>query len=187
MKFILKGKAFKQVMAEKKLPKDTTIKKWKESFSWLRIIETKKLVCVICSSKEEKIKLMPRVNLTLVTGGTNYKLSALQDHHLSEGHKRAVKEEEAEKARAAGLSIPPVRVVQNVPENSAISKGFKQIGETERAAISKLHDIAYYIDFHIYIDFWYNAKPRRLNQYKRKLYKKRESNKKQRVSFDVNE
>ena len=79
-------------MAEKKLPKDTTIKKWKESFSWLQITETKKLVCVICSSQEEKIKLMPRVNLTFVTGGTNYKLSALQDHHLSEGHKRAVKE-----------------------------------------------------------------------------------------------
>ena len=132
-------------MAEKKLPKNTTIKKWKESFSWLRITETKKLVCVICSSQEEKIKLMPRVNLTFVTGGTNYKLSALQDHHLSEGHKRAVKEEEAEKAKAAGLSIPPVRIVQNVLENSAISKGFKQMGETERAAISKLHDIAYYI------------------------------------------
>ena len=48
------------------------------------------------------------------------------------------------------------------------------MGETKCAAISKLHDIAYYIDFHsVYVNsciyFWYNAKPRHLNQYKRKL------------------
>ena len=132
-------------MAEKKLPKDATIKKWKEGFSWLQITETKKLVCVICSPQEEKIRRMPRVNLSFITGSTNYKLSALKEHQLSDGHKRAEKEEEAEKATAAGLSIPPVRVVQNIPENSAISMGFKQMGETERTAISKLHDIAYYI------------------------------------------
>ena len=82
---------------------------------------------------------MPRVNLTFITGGSNYKSSGLQDHQLSEGHKRAVREEEAEKASAAGLSVPTVRVVQNVHENCANNKGFKQMG------ISKLQDIAYYI------------------------------------------
>ena len=41
--------------------KGVIIKKWKQIFSWLKITETKKLVCVICSS--------PQVNLTFITGG----------------------------------------------------------------------------------------------------------------------
>ena len=142
----------------KKTPKESTIKKWKEKFSWLEIVDSSegtKMICNVCRSQEEKLKLMPRVNLTFVTGSTNFKYSTLNDHVVTDGHKRAVKEKENEEAIAAGLSLPRMRVIQDTPTNSAIGNAFKRMGENERSALLKLHDIAHYIAVkgHAFTDF----------------------------------
>ena len=69
---------------------------------------------------KEKIRLTPRINLSFAIGCTNFKLSALQDHQKSEGHSRAVREEEAEKAKLAGASVAPVHIQQSIPDDSPL-------------------------------------------------------------------
>ena len=80
---------------EQKIPKETTFNKWKVKYSWLKTLtlgQKKKVICTVCTSQEEKLKLMPRVNLTFVTG--KFKLSTLNEHENTDGHKRAIREEE---------------------------------------------------------------------------------------------
>ena len=98
---------------------------------------------------------MLRANLIFVTGSLNFKFSTLNDHEGSDGHKKAVRVKENEEAVAAGLSMPRMRVVQETPQNSAITDGFKRMGEKERSAITKLHDISHYIAVkgHAFTDF----------------------------------
>ena len=41
-------------MAEQKLPKESTIKKWKETFQWLKFTENNTLICKVCLSQKKK-------------------------------------------------------------------------------------------------------------------------------------
>ena len=111
------------------------------------------MLCKVCRSQEEKIRLMPKANNTFIYGSTNYKPSTLKDHASTETHKRAVQEEEFEVATAAGNSLLPRKVIQVVPpQRSAIRKlfayyialkgraftDFKDLVELE-----KLHDVSF--------------------------------------------
>ena len=98
---------------------------------------------------------MLRINLSFTIGCTNFKLSALQDHQKSEGHSRAVTEQEAEKAKLAVTSVAPVRIQQSIPDDSLLIHGLRVMSNTERKAITKLHDIAYHtgIKGHPFTDF----------------------------------
>ena len=93
---------------EQKIPKETTLNKWKVKYSWLKIpsLGQKKMICMVCTSQEEKLKLMPRMNLTFVTGTTNFKLSISNKHENTDGYKCAIREEENE-AVAAGVDLAP--------------------------------------------------------------------------------
>ena len=124
-------------MSEKKPPKIKTIKKWKESFKWLKFVDSMKMVCTTCKAHEEKLRLMPGANLTFVTGSTNYHPSTLKDHKQIDGHKRAEKETEDEKAKAAGRELPPRKVSQDpTPTDSAIAQELHKMGENERKALT---------------------------------------------------
>ena len=124
-------------MSEKKPPKIKTIKKWKESFKWLKFVDGMKMVCITCKAHEEKLRLMPGANLTFVTGSTNYHPSTLKDHEQIDGHKRAEKETEHEKAKAAGRELPPRKVSQDpTPTDSAIAQELHKMGENERKALT---------------------------------------------------
>ena len=82
---------------EQKIRKETTLNKWEAKYSWLKTLTLgqKKVICTVCTSQEEKLKLMPRANLTFVTG--KFKLSTLKEHENTDGHKRAIPEEENDK------------------------------------------------------------------------------------------
>ena len=70
--------------------RDNLEKKWKDRFSWLKIIDVggkKKMICKVCISQEEKLKLMPSANLTFINGSTDFKMSLLSDHATTDGHK----------------------------------------------------------------------------------------------------
>ena len=97
----------------KKATKNKTIKKWKESFKSLKFIDSMKMVCTTCKAHEEKLRLTPGANLTFVTGSTNYNPSTLKDHKETDGHKRAEKETEHKKAKAAESELPPRKVSQD--------------------------------------------------------------------------
>ena len=135
-------------MSNKSIPKETTLKKWKDRFSWLKIIDLageKKMICKVCSGQEKKLKLKCCANLTFINGSSNFKMSSLSDDATTDGHTRAIREQENEKATAAGLTVAPRKVVQETTTYSAIGAGFKRMGETEKAALKKLFDIAHHI------------------------------------------
>ena len=88
---------------------------------------------------------MPGANLTFINGSANFKISSLPDHATTDGHTRAIREQENEKAIAAGLIFSPHKVVQETPTYSVIDAGFKGMGETDKTALKKLFDIAHHI------------------------------------------
>ena len=69
----------------------------------------RKMICTICKSQEEKLKLIPFTNMTFINGGANFKSSTLSDHVATDGHKRAVKEKNHEDAISTGSSTSPGR------------------------------------------------------------------------------
>ena len=129
-----------------KLPKASTLQKWKKDFEWLAITERNTMICKICVSQKEKILLKnTSAHITFIDGTSNFKSSTLKDHEKSVCHKTAIKEANHEKAAAEGLSLPPNRVVHVIPANSAIASGIQTMSEKERHGIKKLMDIAYFI------------------------------------------
>ena len=72
-------------------------------------------------------------------------MSSLYDYATTDGHKRAIREQENEKVIAAGLTVAPRKVVQKTPTYSAIEAGFKRIGKIEKTALNKLFDTAHHI------------------------------------------
>ena len=117
------------------------MRKWKDLFSWLKIINVggkKKMICKICTSQEEKLKLMPSANLTFINGSSNFKMPSLSDHATTDEHTRcAIREQENKKAIAAGLTVAPCKVVQETLTYSTIGASFKRMGETEKTALKK--------------------------------------------------
>ena len=43
------------------------------------------MICKVCTSQEEQLKLMPSANLTFIDGSTNFKISSLSDHATTDG------------------------------------------------------------------------------------------------------
>ena len=83
---------------------------------------------------------MPLTNLTLLDGSTNFKMSTLAEHRRTDSHKcttETKKKKRKEQATIAGEL--------EVPNDSAISSGLKKMGVKEKEALTKLHDVAYYI------------------------------------------
>ena len=129
-----------------KLPKDSTMKKWKVNYDWLMFTERNTMICKICVSQKEKLLLKnPSLNMGFLTGSTNYKLSALNDHNVSECHLTGISEMKHEEALADGKSLQPKHVIHKVPVDSAIASGMQKMNDKERAGIVKLMDISYFI------------------------------------------
>ena len=87
---------------------------------------------------------MPHVNLTFVTGTTNFKQSTWNKQENTDGHKQTIREEENDKAVAAGVDLAPHIMVQETPASYVIRSGFKR-RDKEKEALIKLHTIAHYI------------------------------------------
>ena len=133
-------------MSNKSIPKETALRKCKDQFSWLKIIDVggeKKMICKVFTSQEEKLKLMPYTNLTFIKGSTNIKKSSLSVHETTDEHTSGITEPENKKATAAGLAVTPCKVVQETQTYSAIAD-FK-MGETKKTALKKLFDISHHI------------------------------------------
>ena len=129
-----------------KLPKKSTLAKWKTDFEWLEITDRKTMICKICVSQKDKIVLKnPKSSIAFINGSMNFKISAVREHSLSVGHKTGVDEAKHEEAVAVGISLPPKKVVHNVPDVSAISSAMKIMEEKERSGAQKLVEIAYLI------------------------------------------
>ena len=104
-----------------------------------------KMVWTTCKVHEEKFRLMPGVNLTFVTGSTNYHPSTLKDHKQTDGHKRAEKER-AQESQAMASELPLKKVSQDPPPTeTAIAQGLCKMWENEHKALNKFHHIAYQI------------------------------------------
>ena len=86
-------------MSSKSIPKETTLIKWNDRFSRLKIIDVvseKKIIYKVFTGQEEKLKLVPIANLSFINGSINVKMSALYDHATTDGHTLAIREQENE-------------------------------------------------------------------------------------------
>ena len=86
-------------MSSKSIPKETTLIKWNDRFSRLKIIDVvseKKIIYKVFTGQEEKLKLVPIANLSFINGSINVKMSALYDHATTDGHALAIREQENE-------------------------------------------------------------------------------------------
>ena len=104
------------------LPFEKTLKKWKEEYGWLRITENQKMICTICCSQEDIIRSVPNVSMSFLNGSANFRLSSIKDHYSSACHQRAIREKQHSEA------VPPRRVEQHMPPNSAIATRFTTNG-----------------------------------------------------------
>ena len=89
------------------LQSEKTLKKWKEEFDWLRIMENQKLICTICCSQEDIVCSMPNVSMSFLNGSTSFRLSSIKDHDSSACHQQAILKKQHSEAMAAGISLPP--------------------------------------------------------------------------------
>ena len=83
-----------------------------------------------------------------VQGSSSYQKSSLKYHNLSAPHDLARNSKENFNAQKAGLSVPPRKVVQQIPAASAIAKSLQEMNEKDQVTVTKLHDTAYYIALH---------------------------------------
>ena len=88
---------------------------------------------------------MPNVSMSFLNGSTNFRLSSIEDHDSSACHQRAIREKQHSEAVAAGISLPPGRVEQHMPPNSAIATGLQRMDEKDRDTVEKLHKISFNI------------------------------------------
>ena len=67
-----------------KLPRPSTLEKWKKKHEWLVITERNTMISIICISQKEKILLKnPSSQMAFITGTTNFKASALKRSHVA--------------------------------------------------------------------------------------------------------
>ena len=83
-----------------------------------------------------------------VQGSKKYQLSSVKDHDALKPHAVAKMANADFDARKARLSVPPRKVVQQLPSGSAIAKSIPQMNDKDQETATKLHDIAYYIALH---------------------------------------
>ena len=81
-------------------------------------------------------------------GSSSYQKSSLKYHNLLAPHDLARNSKENFNVQKAGLSIPPRKVVQQIPAASAKAKSLQEMNEKDQVTVIKLNEIAYYIVLH---------------------------------------
>ena len=129
------------------LPSEKTLKKWKEEFGWLRIMENQKMICTVvhCCSQEDIICAMPNVSVSFLNRSTNFQLLSIKDHNSSACHQWTIHEKQHSEAVAVGISLPPRWVEQHMPPKSAITTGLQWMDEKDWDTVEKLHEISFSI------------------------------------------
>ena len=127
------------------LPTEKTRKKWMNEFSWLEFNDANLMICKLCYCHAEQNGTVMCSTSKSVQGSSNYPKSSLKDHNLSAPPDLARKSKEKFDAQKAGSSIPPTKIVQQIPPASAIAKSVQQMNEKDQTTVTKLHRLAYYI------------------------------------------
>ena len=130
------------------LPNEKTRKKWMNEVTWLELNDANLMICKKCYLLAEQNETLMCNTSKFVQGNSNYQKFSFRYHNLSELHDLTCKSKENLDTQKAGLSIPPRKVVQQIPPASATAKSVQQINEKDRATVMKLNNIACYIALH---------------------------------------
>ena len=76
-------------------------------------------------------------------GSTNYKSSAPSEHEKKDQHLKSIERQEDCENQLAGVSRKR-KIIQKIPENSALKQGFNKTSTSKRESLEKLFDIAYF-------------------------------------------
>ena len=99
--------------------------------SWLELNDANLMICKLCYWCAEQNVTVICSTSKFVQGSSNYQKSSLKDHNLSASHDLVRKSKENFDAQKAGLSIPPRKVVQQIPPASAIAKSVQRMNEKD--------------------------------------------------------
>ena len=79
-----------------------------------------------------------------IEGSTNYKSSAVSEQEKTDQYLKSIASQEDYENQLAGVSRK-CKIIQKVPENSTLKRGFNKIStsERQRESLEKLFDIAY--------------------------------------------
>ena len=116
-------------MSTAKYPSKKRIGKWKTLYSWLQLLDKRKLVCTICSSQKDRVCSMPNFSSNFILGSRNFQASALADHEASRFYNEVVRKKEHEEAVAAGRSLSARKAVQHAPSKLSVVKGIQFMGD----------------------------------------------------------
>ena len=112
-------------------------------FNWLEFTEDNKMKCKVCCWSADSGRVVSISKFVL--GSSNYQLSTIKDHDKCGTHLDAIKAKEHADAVKAGMTLPPRKVVQHAPTDSAIAKGLQKMSENDCDTVTKLHEIGFYI------------------------------------------
>ena len=115
-------------------PSEKRLKEWKIDFNWLKFTEDNKMKCKVCCWRADSGVISTS---KFVLCSSNYQLSTIKDHDKCGPHLDAIK--------AEVCTLPPRKVVQHAPTDSAIAKPLQKKGQNDRDTVNKLHEIAFYI------------------------------------------
>ena len=105
------------------------------------------------------------IHVTLAAQIIDYKackiISKSESHQRTSKRRNTIKEGRMKK----GISVPPCKVVHNVPVDPAISTGLQNMGEKVKQSVEKQHEIAFYVALkgHPLTDFQGQIKPEKLH------------------------
>ena len=117
-----------------------------------------------CISQKDKMLLKnPSLPMAFINGSVNFKKSVLNKHASLECH-----DAKHEQGVAVKKSLPLKHTVHKVPADSAIASGMHKLGDKERAGVTKLMDIAYFIALkeRLFTDFKYHIAFEKLHEVK---------------------
>ena len=127
----------------KKLPKTSTQKKWKKRRSW-PLFTRDGMKCELCVKWEDSIKGCKNSQRVFLDDSTNYKSSAPSEHEIKYQHLESIESQEDCENQLAGVSRKR-KIIQKVPENSALKQGIYKMSTSKRESLEKLFDIAYFL------------------------------------------
>lgn len=173
------------------VPKPRTLKKWTAEFKWLEIRENR-MYCRLCTKWQKKLASCRNYSDAFITkGSNNWQRSAVNEHNTSAMHSDANGHENRE---ILGDQFRK-HVVHTIPEDNPLKQCFARMSENERHMLVRSFEQSLEDNLRIHVagpdltkfsetyvakavKAWYNDRPRRVHQKKRKKYKQRATSKK---------
>ena len=117
------------------LPTNKIRQRWIETYFWLNFDANGKMFCKLCCWRSEQNRTVNSSSSKFVQGSKNYHLSSVKYQDASKPHAAAKISKGDFDACKVGFSVPPRKVVQQIPSGSAIAKSMQQMNDKDQETV----------------------------------------------------